>query len=126
MAHLPGEWLSVTNPLMSSVLTRNIALFGGMILAGFICARAAPFMNSPRGEAGPTILAAASPVKALVAFAIIVLLATALAGLVGRIANAAIGLFILGAGVFVLDGRLAGIRALVYAQPDRSILFIMA
>jgi hypothetical protein len=110
---------------MSSALIRNVALFGGMFLAGLICAQAAPFMSSTRGEAGPTIIAAASPVKAALAFVIIALVATALACLVGRIANAAIGLFILGAGVFVLDGRLAGIRALAYAQPDRSTLFLL-
>jgi hypothetical protein len=105
---------------MSKVLTRNVALFGGMIVTGLICARATPFLSSMRGEHGPTILNAQLPIMAVLA------VTTALACVVGRVVNAAVGLFVLGAGVFVLDDRLAGIRELVYAQPNQSTLFIMA
>ena len=110
---------------MSKVLTRNVALFGGMIVAGLVCARAAPFLSSTRGEHGPTIMAAERPVVAALALMLALAVTTALACVIGRFVNAAVGLFVLGAGVFVLDDRLAGIRELVYAHPGRSTLFVM-
>jgi hypothetical protein len=111
---------------MSSVLTRNVALFGGMIAAGFICAQAALFIQSPRGEGGPCVFMAQQPATAATAIVLCLGLATLLACLVGRLVNAAVGLFVLGAGVFVLDSRLATIRSVVYADADRSTLTSLA
>ncbi len=123
---LPLATVSATNLAMPSVLTRNVALFGGMILSGFICVQAAPFMQSIRGEGGPTTLTAERPVTAAIALVACLGVATALACVVGRTVNAAVGLFVLGAGAFALDSRLVIVRNLVYAQPDRSTLTMMA
>lgn len=111
---------------MSKVLTRNIALFGGMILAGFVCAQAAPFLRGVHGGRGPTILSAERPAVAALAVVICLAIATAIACVVGRVVNAAVGLFVLGAGVFALDSRLDGLRELVFAHPEKSAIYGMA
>ena len=111
---------------MSRVLTRNIALFGGMIVAGLICSRAVPFMTASGGAHGPTILSADRPGVAAAAVLACLALTAALACVVGRVVNAAVGLFVLGAGVFVLDDRLAGVRELAFAHANRSALFLVA
>lgn len=111
---------------MSMALTRNVALFGGMILAGMACVRAAPMFSSIRGDRGPTIFAAERPAAAALALLVCLLIATAVACAVGRVVNAAVGLFVLGAGVFTLDSRLAGLRELAFAHPEKSALYGMA
>lgn len=111
---------------MSKVLTRNVALFGGMILAGFVCVQAAPMLRSVQGGRGPTVLAAERPAIAAVAVAVCMIVATAVACAVGRVVNAAVGLFVLGAGVFTLDSRLGGLRELIYAHSGKSAMFGMA
>ena len=110
---------------MSKVLTRNIALFGGMILAGFVCVQAAPFLRSAHGGRGPTVLSAERPVVAAMAVLVCLAVATAIACVVGRVVNAAVGLFVLGAGVFALDSRLGGLREVVFAHPEKSAIFGM-
>lgn len=111
---------------MSKALTRNVALFGGMIAAGFMCARAFPPLMSIRGDHGPTVMTSQRPVVAGLVLLACLLGATLLACVVGRLVNAAVGLFVLGAGVFALDDRLAGVRELVFANPDRSAIYCMA
>ena len=111
---------------MSQVLNRNVALFGGMILAGFVCVQAAPMMQSAQGGRGPTILSAERPALAAVAVVVCLAIATAVACAVGRVVNAAVGLFVLGAGVFALDSRLGGLRELVFAHSGKSAMFGMA
>lgn len=111
---------------MAKALTRNIALFGGMIVAGLICARAMPTFQSLRGDHGPTILSAEHPAKAAIATLVVLAIATIIACIVGRVVNIAVGLFVLGAGVFALDGRLAGIRELAFAHPQKATLYGLA
>jgi hypothetical protein len=111
---------------MTGVLTRNAALLVGLALAGVICVMAAPFMASGRGGAGPTLLAAERPVTAAFALLATLAVATALASVVGRITNTAVGLFVLGAGVFALNGRMGTVRDLVFAEAGRSTLTLLA
>lgn len=111
---------------MSSAFTRNVALFGGMILAGLACVQAAPMLASIRGDRGPTLLSAERPITAVIAVIACLLIATVIAIVVGRVVNTAVGLFVLGAGVFALDGRLHGLRELAFAHPQRAALFGMA
>jgi hypothetical protein len=111
---------------MSKVLIRNVALFGGMIVAGLLCVQAAPFLASPRGDRGPAILAAQQPISGTIALLTCLVLTTLLAGIVGRTVNAVVGVFVLGAGVFALDSRLAGLRELAFSSPDRATLFGLA
>jgi hypothetical protein len=111
---------------MSKVLIRNVALFGGMIVAGLVCAQAAPYLVSPRGDRGPTVFLAQQPIAAALALVVCLALTTLLAGIVGRTVNAIVGVFVLGAGVFALDSRLTSLRELAFASPDRSTLFGLA
>src|SRR5688572_326000 len=111
---------------MSKVLTRNIALFGGMILAGFVCVQAAPFLRGVHGSPGPTVLSAERPVVAAIAILVCLAVTAAIACVVGRVVNAAVGLFVLGAGVFTLDSRFGGLRELVFAHPEKSAIYGMA
>src|SRR5436190_10992363 len=46
------------------------------------------------------------------------LIAAAIGGLVGRAVNTAVGLFVLGAGLFALDGRLGNVTELILSQGD--------
>lgn len=108
---------------MANALTRNIALFGGMIVVGIICAKASPSFQSIRGDHGPTILASQSPAMAAITTIVVLAIATIIACIVGRLVNIAVGLFVLGAGVFALDGRLDGVRELVFAHPQKATLY---
>lgn len=111
---------------MAKALTRNIALFGGMIVVGLICTRALPTFQSIRGDHGPTILSSEHPTGAAIATIIVLAIATIIACIVGRVVNIAVGLFVLGAGAFALDDRLAGIRELAFAHPQKATLYGMA
>jgi hypothetical protein len=94
---------------MVHVIQRNLALLVGMVLCGFICLKAAQFLDSPRGAAGPLVLASQSPMIALAVVVACVLVSALVAGLAGRYSNAAVGVFVLGVGLYVLDGRLSTI-----------------
>jgi hypothetical protein len=97
-----------------------------MIVAGFVCVQAAPTFDSLRGDRGPTILAADRPMLAAGALLVCLCLGALIAIIVGKMVNTAVGLFVFGAGVFTLDGRLHGLRELVFATPDRSTMFSVA
>lgn len=92
---------------MVHAIQRNVALLVGMVFCGFICAEAVQFLTSPRGAAGPLVLASQSPIMALVVVVGCLLISAVVAGVVGRYSNAAVGLFVLGIGLYVLDGRLS-------------------
>jgi large-conductance mechanosensitive channel len=111
---------------MPSVITRNLALFGGMVLAGLVCVQAAPFVESVRGAGGPTLFSAERPGVAAVAVILCLALASMIACIVGRMVNAAVGVFVLGAGVFALDSRLATVRELAFVDAGRAALIKMA
>jgi hypothetical protein len=91
---------------MAEAIKRNLALVVGMILCGAICLQALPWLMSPRGAPGPLVLQAQSPALATLAVVVCVLLASVVAGGAGRFSSAAAGLFVLGIGLYVLDGRL--------------------
>lgn len=93
---------------MNPAIVRNVALFSGLVLCGTACLAAAPFLVSHRGAVGPLILRSQSPVLAIVAVVICMFFASAIAGIVARMVNSAVGVFVLGAGVFVLASRMSG------------------
>lgn len=95
---------------MIHALQRHIVIVIGMMIAGFICLQAAGYLMSPRGDMGPLVLQSGSPFSAMAAVVVCVALAAVVASAVGRMINAAVGLFVLGAGLFVLDGRLDTMR----------------
>jgi hypothetical protein len=105
---------------MLPTMFRNAVLVLGVIAAGFIGARVAPFLITPRGAAGPSILQSESVVAAAGAILIGFLLMIVIAGIVARLVNAAVGLFIAGAGMFVLDGRLDTMKTLALGSGGLS------
>ncbi len=111
---------------MASVLVRNIAMIGGMLLAGMACVRAAPALQSVRGEYGPTIFAAESPLIAAIAVGGGLMISTGIAVIVAKLVNAAVGLFVLGAGAFALTGRLSGLREAAFSGLPSTSLTAMA
>jgi hypothetical protein len=103
---------------MLHAIQRNVVLIVGIALTGFVCVLAAPYLISDRGDAGPTIMQASSWIVALLAIVVCFAFAVAIAGVAGRLSNGAVGLFILGAGLFVLDGRLETVRAFAFANAE--------
>lgn len=99
---------------MAHAIQRNVALIVGMILCGFICAEAVQFLTSSRGAAGPLMLASQSPLMALAVVVACLLICAVVAGVVGRFSNAAVGLFVVGIGLYVMDGRLSTIAEPVF------------
>lgn len=105
---------------MIKAIQRNLAFFGGLAACGWLCAFAASSMISPRGAIGPTMLQAQSPMPAVVMVVGCVIASAVIAGLVGRVTNAAVGVFVLGAGVFVLAGRTVTISELAFGESSGS------
>lgn len=88
----------------------------GWVLAGFVCLRAAPYLVSARGDTGPLIFSAGTPIVAAVAIVLCVAVTALIGGVVGRYINAAVGLFAVGVGLFVLDGRLDTARSFAFSM----------
>ena len=105
---------------MMMAIQRNLVFFGGLAVCGWLCTAAATSMLSPQGAIGPSMLRAQSPALAMGMIIGCVIAAAIMAGLVGRMANAAVGTFVLGAGVFALAGRTATIRELAFAESSGS------
>jgi hypothetical protein len=90
---------------------------------------AAGYLTSPRGAAGPTVLQAHSPLVAVLAVVICVGIATLIAGIVGRLSNAVVGMFVLGVGLFVLASSLTTIVELAFANAavsSRAMMLLLA
>lgn len=109
---------------MAEVIRRNAALVLGVILTGVIFAFAAPAMRFHTGAPGPSLLHAESPMFALAAVLGALLLAVVVACAVGRIVNAAVGLFVLGAGIFVLANRGGTLEHLLFGDGALWLLIV--
>lgn len=101
---------------MTQAISRYLTLLGGMLLTGAICNLAAGFMRSPRGTLGPTVLQAANPISAIIAVVLCIAASAVVAIVVGRMINTAVGLFVLGTGIWVLAARCETIEALAFAE----------
>ncbi len=85
---------------MLRAIGRNTVLFGALAVAAAIGGLTAHFLLSERGAYGPTVLQAQSIPAAILAVVITLVVATALAIVVGRVCNTAVGMFMLGGGIF--------------------------
>jgi hypothetical protein len=101
---------------------RYAVVFFGMVVAAGICYQAARFAVSPRGAIGPTMFQAESPMSATFTMVLIFGVATALAAYVGRLVNTAVGLFVLGAGLWALRLRLGTIEDLAFADGSLGLV----
>jgi hypothetical protein len=89
---------------MQHPVARYAVLALGVALCVLVMVPVVPFLASERGIAGPTALDAIHPVRAALAMAVGAALCTAVACAVGRLINAAVGLFVLGCGLAALAG----------------------
>ncbi len=101
---------------------RYAVWIGGMVLCAAICLLAVPFLTAPTGTIGPTMFQAQSPVAATIATVVVFALATGVACAVGRLVNAAVGLFVLGAGLWGLRYRFATVVDLVFANGSPGLV----
>ncbi len=101
---------------MIQVVIRYSTIFVGLVVGGLICNMAAGYLMSPRGAVGPTVLQAESPITAIVVVVVAVGLATCVAGLAGRLTNAAVGCFVLGGSLYALAYQTATIEELAYSS----------
>lgn len=112
---------------MIQAIQRNTVLFVGLLLAGLIGALAAPALTSPRGAPGPTLFHAESIFGAVVAVLLVLGMLAVIGIVVARFLNAAVGLFVVGAGLFVLTGQLETVQELAFAgNSSRSTLAMLA
>lgn len=86
-------------------IARYVALCVGAVACAFLVMPAFPFLVSDRGVLGPTSSDAVHPAQAAAAMAFAASACTLVACAVGRLINAAVGLFVLGVGMAVLAGR---------------------
>lgn len=88
---------------MIDATKRYIALALGLAACAAIMSLAAAPMVSARGVAGPTIGAALAPVQATLVLGGCLIVAFGVAAMVGRVVNAAVAAFTLGAGIAALS-----------------------
>ncbi|TVQ53685.1 MAG: hypothetical protein EA377_07500 [Phycisphaerales bacterium] len=111
---------------MGEVIQRNTSLILGIVLSGMICAIAAGWIVFPTGAASPTLLQAESMVPAWIITLTVLAISTVIAGVVGRFSNAAVGLFVLGCGVFVLARRMGSLEVLAFGDGALTPLVVEA
>lgn len=93
-----------------------IALIVGATCTGLL----APALVNDRGTAGPLIFGSESVVAALAAVVACIVTATALGIVMARIANSAVGLFVLGGSLFGLAWRTASVTELARIAAESS------
>ncbi|MFM8640024.1 MAG: hypothetical protein ACKOEL_05250 [Planctomycetota bacterium] len=86
-------------------MVRYAVLTLGAVACILVAVPVIPFLGSERGVPGPTVTDAVRPAAAVVALACAWVAWTAVACVVGRLLNAAVGLFVLGCGVATVAGR---------------------
>ncbi len=101
---------------------RYAVVFGGMLIAGALCVAAVPFLVASTGTIGPTALQAQSAFAASVATVVFFGLAIGVACGVGRLTNAAVGLFVLGAGLWALRLRSGTAQDLAFADGSLGLV----
>jgi hypothetical protein len=99
-------------------------VFGGGVATAFICTAAVPFLVASTGTIGPTALQAQSPASALVAMLVVFGIAAVMAGFVGKYVNAAVGLFVLGAGLWALRLRSATAVDMIFAEGSVTLVAV--
>jgi len=99
---------------MIKVIIQNVVLIGGLIVAAWASGTVASMTLSPRGAFGPGILQADSLVGACIAVLIALSVSTAIAIVASRVTNTAVGLFVLGGGLFGFAWRMGTVHEIVF------------
>lgn len=103
---------------------RYAVVTGGVLLSGAVCAPAIRFLVAPSGSIGPTMLQAQSAFAAIVTMLLGFGLATAVGAVVGRLVNAAVGLFVVGAGLWAVRLRSGGMQDLVFGHGSLGLVIV--
>jgi hypothetical protein len=98
---------------MMEVIRHWTVVLVGLTLTGLVCAAALPLAISPRGGTAPSIFLAESPVRATAAVLAAGAVAFIVAVVVGRLINAAVGLFVMGWGLAVFAMRTDTVREVI-------------
>jgi hypothetical protein len=93
---------------------QNSVLVLGLLLGSVLLGWSVGSLASLRGVPGPTVFAAVSPVSAAATLLILLVPATLIAIVVGRILNAVVGLFVLGASLATLSMQCGTIEDLAF------------
>jgi hypothetical protein len=107
---------------MAEVLQKNIALVVGVVACSLVCVPAASWVVFHTGAPGPSVLQAESPIAAAIATILCIGLATIVAVAVAKFSNSAVGLFALGAGVFVLARRMGTAEHLIFGGGSLTLV----
>lgn len=97
-----------------------------MAVVGFLGSFEADYLVSPRGEIGPTVLQAQSPISAIFAVVITIVVASVIGGLVARFSSTTSGMLILGFSLFAMAMKFDGIEAFVYGGGNFYLLILEA
>jgi len=100
---------------MLNAAIRNAALFGSILLGALLVGGTAGGFASLRGVAGPTIGFAESPVRGIVLLVLALVPTAVMAIVVGRIFNAVVGCFVVGAALAALSMRFGTIEDFAFA-----------
>lgn len=90
---------------MKSASIRYSVLGAGIVLVLLLMVPVIPFLASPRGVVGPSMVDAVHPGSAAAAMLAGVAACTVVGAVVGRLINAAVGLFVVGCGLAVVSMR---------------------
>jgi hypothetical protein len=101
--------------MVSSIL-RNTAWVAAFVIGATISSLVAPMLLSARGAIGPGIIHAESIPLAALAVVISLGVSTGFAIVIGRICNTAVGMFVLGGGLFGLARRTATIEEIAFGH----------
>ncbi|MCP3903680.1 MAG: hypothetical protein GY715_08605, partial [Planctomycetes bacterium] len=101
---------------MLKVIVQNLVLIGGLAIAAWASGSAATMVLSPRGALGPGVLQADSIVSGIIAVLIALSVSTVVAVVAGRVTNTAVGLFVLGGGLFGLAWRLETVHEIPFLE----------
>lgn len=100
---------------MLETIRRYAAITIGIALCAALGVIATGVLTSERGAVGPTILGSSSPIISIAVVAGLIVVMSVIGGVVGRLVNTVVGLFVVGAGLYALDGRLETVEELVWA-----------
>lgn len=99
--------------MLKSALQNSI-LVVGLLLGAVLLGLAVGSLASPRGVPGPTIASSVSPASAVATILLLLVPTTLIAIVVGRILNAVVGLFVLGASLATLSMQCGTIEDLAF------------
>ncbi|MGA1467268.1 MAG: hypothetical protein ACO38V_06475 [Phycisphaerales bacterium] len=93
---------------------QNTILVAGLLIGAVLLGLSVGSLASLRGVPGPTILSSVSPVSAVATILILLVPTTLIAIVVGRMLNAVVGLFVLGAALATLSMQCGTIEDLAF------------